>query len=69
MNLHLLAKFLPSNLPRRPGRPLCLTRMGVTPEGHDYLDEIVMSMLIVERIRTAPSALKDLPGSVLKELF
>jgi len=67
--VNLLAKFMPSTLPRRPGRPLSLTRMDVTPKGHDFLDEIVMSTLIVERMRTAPSALKDLPTSMLKELF
>ncbi|KAF9486305.1 hypothetical protein BDN70DRAFT_869784 [Pholiota conissans] len=67
--VNLLAKFMPSTLPRRPGRPVSLTRMDVTPKGHDFLDEIVMSVLIVERMRTSPSALKDLPTSMLKELF
>jgi len=43
--------------------------MEVRPEGHDCLDEIVLSALIVERMRTSPSALKDLPMSMLKELF
>ncbi|KAF8973518.1 hypothetical protein BDZ97DRAFT_1775543 [Flammula alnicola] len=69
MVVNLLAKFMPSTLPRRPGRPASLTRIDVTPKGHDYLDEIVLSMLIVERMRTSPSALKDLPASMLKELF
>ncbi|KAF8203808.1 hypothetical protein BJ912DRAFT_213450 [Pholiota molesta] len=59
--VNLLAKFMPSTLPRRPGRPPNRTRMDVTPKGHDFLDEIVISMLIVERMRTSPSALKDLP--------
>jgi len=64
-----VATFLPSRLPRRPGRPAPLTRLEVGPKGHDCLDEIVMSALIIERMRTSPSALKDLPGSVLKEFF
>jgi len=61
--------FKPSALPRRPGRAVALTRLEVRPEGHDCLDEIVLSALIVERMRTSPSALKDLPMSMLKELF
>jgi len=64
-----LARFMPSTVLRRPGRTTDFTRLDVTPQGHDYLDEIVMSVLIIERIRTSPSALKDLPASVLKEIF
>lgn len=43
--------------------------MDITPKGHDYLDDIVMSILIVERMRTSPSVLKDLPVSMIKDLF
>jgi len=64
-----LARFIPSTVLRRPGRTADFTRLDVTPHGHDYLDEIVLSVLIIERMRTSPSALKDLPASVLKELF
>lgn len=62
---------MPSSILRRPSRAKDsqLTRLDVTPQGHAYLDEIVMSVLIIERIRTSPSALKDLPSSMLKELF
>lgn len=67
--VNLLAKFMPNTISRRPGKPHSSTRMDVTPKGHDYLDDIVMSILIVERMRTSPSVLKDLPVSMIKDLF
>ena len=71
MVTNALAKFLPSTILRRPGRSPDVTRLDVSPQGHDYLDEIVVSVLIIERIRTSPSTinLKDLPVSVFKEIF
>jgi len=71
MATNLVAKFIPASfLARRPGRNKSdLTRLQVFPQGHDFLDDIVVSVLIIERMRTSPSVLKDLPSSVLKDLF
>jgi len=52
---NLLAKFTPRSHLRRSGRPVELTRLEVFPEGHEWLDDILMSALVVERIRTTPS--------------
>lgn len=52
---NLLAKFLLPFHPRKQGRAPEYTRLEVTPHGHDYLDDIVMSVLIIERLRTTPS--------------
>lgn len=60
---------MPSTVLRRPGRSIDAARLDVTPQGHDYLDEIVVSVLIIERMRTSPSTIKDIPISVFKELF
>ncbi|KAF8632934.1 hypothetical protein AX15_001543 [Amanita polypyramis BW_CC] len=52
---NLLARFLfPFHL-RKQGRPQEYTRLEVTPHGHDFLDDILMSVLVIERIRTTPS--------------
>ncbi|KAF8640773.1 hypothetical protein AX17_000423 [Amanita inopinata Kibby_2008] len=59
---NLLAKFLPPSHPRKQGRAQEFTRLEVTPHGHDVLDDIVMSALIVERLRTTPSV-RAFPGS------
>jgi len=72
MTTNLVAKFIPAGfLPRRPERnsKSDLTRLQVLPQGHDFLDDIVISVLIIERIRTSPSVLKDIPSSMLKDLF
>ena len=70
MTTNYVAKFIPASLSRRPDRHKSdLTRLEVTPQGHDCLDDIVISVLIVERIRTSPSVLKDMPSSMLKELL
>jgi hypothetical protein len=52
-----LAGFLARRLERNKSD---LTRLQVFPEGHDFLDDIVISVLIIERMRTSPSVLKDL---------
>jgi len=52
---NLLAKFLPPTHPRKLGRQQEHTRLEVTPQGHDVLDDIVLSTLMIERIRTTPS--------------
>ena len=73
MTTNLVAKFMPAGfLARRPDRNKSksdLTRLQVFPQGHDFLDDIVISVLIIERMRTSPSVLKDLPSSMLKDLF
>ncbi|KAF8167621.1 hypothetical protein B0H34DRAFT_792329 [Crassisporium funariophilum] len=70
MITNVVAKFIPSTFSRRPGRMASdLTRLEVSPQGHDYLDDIVVSVLVIERIRTSPNVLKDIPSSMLKELF
>jgi hypothetical protein len=71
MSTNLVAKFMPAGfLARRPERNKSdLTRLQVFPQGHDFLDDIVISVLIIERMRTSPSMLKDLPSSMLKDLF
>jgi len=68
---NLVAKFIPGSfLARRPDRNKSdLTRLQVFPQGHDFLDDIVTSVLIIERMRTSPSVLKDIPSSMLKDLF
>jgi len=62
MTTNCVAKFMPASLARRPGRhnKSDLARLEVAPQGHDFLDDIVISVLIIERIRTSPSGLKDL---------
>lgn len=57
-----IAKFIPGSLPRRPGRAAMRTRLQVEPNGLDHVDEIVMSLWIVERTRTVPSG-------IMKDLF
>jgi len=68
---NLVAKFMPAGfLARRQERNKSdLTRLLVFPQGHDFLDDIVISVLIIERMRTSPSVLKDIPSSMLKDLF
>ncbi|KAF5352376.1 hypothetical protein D9756_005963 [Leucocoprinus leucothites] len=52
---HLLAKFIPPSHPRRHGRSPELTRLEVLPTGHDFIDDIVISVLVIERLRTTPT--------------
>lgn len=52
---NLLAKFIPPTLPRKQGRSPELTRLEVLPLGHDFIDDIVISALVIERARTTPS--------------
>ncbi|PFH49690.1 hypothetical protein AMATHDRAFT_4696 [Amanita thiersii Skay4041] len=59
---NLLARFLPPVYLRKQGRSQQYTRLEVTPIGHDFLDDIVMSALIIERMRTTPSV-RGLPKS------
>ncbi|GLB35891.1 putative para-aminobenzoic acid synthetase [Lyophyllum shimeji] len=52
---NVLARFIPPAHPRRHGRPAEMHRLEVSPQGHEYFDDILMSALIVERLRTTPS--------------
>ncbi|KIL71668.1 hypothetical protein M378DRAFT_115016 [Amanita muscaria Koide BX008] len=52
---NLLAKFLVPTHPRKQGRPQEHTRLEITPHGYDFLDDIIMSVLVLERLRTTPS--------------
>ncbi|KAJ3564580.1 hypothetical protein NP233_g8209 [Leucocoprinus birnbaumii] len=52
---HLLAKFIPPSQPRKNGRSPELTRLEVLPTGHDFIDDIVISVLVIERLRTTPT--------------
>lgn len=52
---NMLAKFTPRSHLRRQGQPIEPPKVLVTPVGHDLFDDILMSALVIERIRTAPS--------------
>jgi hypothetical protein len=71
MTTNCVAKFMPASSSRRSNSDLTrdLTRLEVYPQGHDFLDDIVVSVLIAERMRTSYTVLKDLPSSMLKDLF
>ncbi|KAF8743692.1 hypothetical protein AX14_001222 [Amanita brunnescens Koide BX004] len=56
---NLLAKFLPPSHARKLGRQQEHTRLEVTPQGHDVMDDVVLSALIIERMRTTPSVHTD----------
>ncbi|KAK0505664.1 hypothetical protein EDD18DRAFT_1120188 [Armillaria luteobubalina] len=51
---NLLAKFTPRNQMRKHGRPIQYPKLEVTPDGHDYFEDILFSALIIERMRTDP---------------
>ncbi|KAF8899016.1 hypothetical protein BD779DRAFT_1486613 [Infundibulicybe gibba] len=54
-NDNFLAKFMtPAHL-RRQGRATELTRLEVSPQGHEFFDDILLSALIIERTRTTSS--------------
>ncbi|KAK7064090.1 hypothetical protein R3P38DRAFT_2822352 [Favolaschia claudopus] len=52
----LLARFTPRTSLRKYGQPHDPPKLMVSPEGHDFFDDILMSALIIERIRTTPSS-------------
>ncbi|KAF8235569.1 hypothetical protein L208DRAFT_738500 [Tricholoma matsutake] len=58
-----LAKFYPSAGLRRPSTPAPISRLQVMPQGHERLDDILISLLIIERKRLTPS------GSDYRTLF
>ncbi|KAF7320459.1 hypothetical protein MKEN_00830800 [Mycena kentingensis (nom. inval.)] len=51
----LLARFTPRTALRRQGQPAEPPNLLVCPAGHDYFDDILLAVLIIERIRTSPS--------------
>ncbi|KAJ7207398.1 hypothetical protein B0H12DRAFT_1158868 [Mycena haematopus] len=52
---NLLGKFTPRTALRRKGQPFEHPKLLVTSVGHDLFDDILMSALVIERTRTAPS--------------
>jgi para-aminobenzoate synthetase len=52
---NLLAKFTPRTSLRRQGQPFEPPTLLVTSVGHDWFDDVLMSALVIERTRTAPS--------------
>ncbi|KAJ7706009.1 hypothetical protein B0H17DRAFT_1035240 [Mycena rosella] len=53
---NLLAKFTPRSHLRRQGQPVEPPKLLVSPAGHDFFDDILLSALVIERTRTAPSS-------------
>jgi len=53
---NLLGKFTPRSHLKRPGvaRTDELAKLEVTPFGFDVFDDILVSALVIERIRTLP---------------
>jgi len=58
---NVLAKFIPPVHLRKHGRPAEMNRLEVSPQGHDLFEDILMSALILERVRTTPFSLRA-PG-------
>ncbi|KAF7784096.1 hypothetical protein Agabi119p4_261 [Agaricus bisporus var. burnettii] len=52
---NLLAKFTPPSLPRKQGKAPEHTRLEVLPLGFDFIDDVVISSLVIERLRTTPT--------------
>ncbi|KAF7307052.1 hypothetical protein MIND_00498300 [Mycena indigotica] len=52
---NLLARFTPRTALRRQGQPVDPPNLLVTPLGHDWYDDILLSALIIERMRTTPT--------------
>jgi len=46
------AKFFPVTDVREPGQGPTLTRLIIYPEGYEFFDDILMSVLVIERVRT-----------------
>lgn len=49
-----LASFTPATGKREPGRPPPLAALEILPSGFKYLDDIVVSILVIERKRLTP---------------
>jgi para-aminobenzoate synthetase len=46
---------MPTARLRKAGRATEVNRLEVSPQGHELFDDILMSALILERLRTTPS--------------
>ncbi|KAK0465590.1 uncharacterized protein EV420DRAFT_968344 [Desarmillaria tabescens] len=51
----LFATFMPVTNLRQPGIPTVLPQLEVTPQGQPFFDDILMSVLIIERWRLTPA--------------
>ncbi|KAF9074818.1 hypothetical protein BDP27DRAFT_85392 [Rhodocollybia butyracea] len=51
-NANLLAKFVPRSHRRRSGREFEHPKLEVTPKGHEVFEDVLISLLIIERLRT-----------------
>jgi len=52
---NVLAKFTSPVHLRKHGRPQEMNQLELSPQGHEYFDDILISALILERLRTMPS--------------
>lgn len=52
---NFIAKFTPRLYMRKHGIAPQLPTLEVTPLGHEYFEDVLMSALIIERVRTAGS--------------
>ncbi|KIK70700.1 hypothetical protein GYMLUDRAFT_288107 [Collybiopsis luxurians FD-317 M1] len=48
----LLAKFTPRSHRRKSGREVEYPKLEVTPKGHEVFEDVLISLLIIERLRT-----------------
>ncbi|KAF9041741.1 hypothetical protein BDZ89DRAFT_1034833 [Hymenopellis radicata] len=55
----LYATFMPLTPMRVPGAPVQLQTLTVMPPGQDYFDDIILSILIIERWRLTPIKSRD----------
>ena len=52
---NFLARFIPTAHLRKASRAVEMNRLEVSPQGHELFDDILISALILERLRTTPS--------------
>jgi len=50
----IVAKFMPASRLRREGNPVDLSRLEILPEGQEDFDDILISVLIVQREKLTP---------------
>ena len=48
----IYAKFFPAPEFREPGQTATVNRLVIYPDGYEVFDDILMSALILERVRT-----------------
>lgn len=60
-NTIIYAKFFPvTGLQKKKNQPVQLPEIEILPAGFEYFDDILMSVLMIERRRHAPEATKGL---------